>query len=220
MNRAITFFLLITASLMATSAGAANLYRYVNNEGITVLDRTIPPQFVPQGYSILNERGEVLKVVPRALTEEEKSVMRVAQQKLAEQAARDAELKRLYRTPDDVDQAMIAWVNRLNVEMSLANGHLTAKKGELAHLQSNAADVERAGNSVTPELMEQIHKVQNEIESSKLNIALISKRIDADIQMFELDKIRVVELTGILAKSTISVLQEREMRVPDFLLAK
>jgi len=57
MNRITTLTLLMAASLIATSAWAANLYRYVNNEGITVLDRTIPPQFVPKCYSILNERG-------------------------------------------------------------------------------------------------------------------------------------------------------------------
>ena len=218
MNRITALILLITASLMTTSASAATLYRYVNNEGVTVLDRTIPPEFVPQGYSILNERGEVLKVVPRALTEEEKAALRVEQQKLAEQAARDAELRRLYRTPDDVDHAMVAWVNRLNVEISLANGQLNAKKAELIVLQSAAADIERAGKPVTPELMEQIEKVEGDIEVSKLEITTILDRIDADIQMFELDKIRVSELSGIVAKPTIDVFKERDMRVPTFLL--
>lgn len=220
MNPLMALILLITASLVATSASAANLYRYVNNEGVTVLDRTIPPEFVPLGYSILNERGEVLKVVPRALTEEEKAALRVAQQKLADQAARDAELKRLYRTPDDVDQAMVAWVNRLNVEISLVNGQQNAKKAELIVLQSDAADIERAGKPVTPELMEQIDEVQGDIEAIKLEIATILERIDTDIQMFELDKIRVSELTGIVAKPTIDVFRERDMRVPTFLLEK
>jgi len=218
MNRITTLTLLMAASLIATSAWAANLYRYVNNEGITVLDRTIPPQFVPKGYSILNERGEVLKVVPRALNEEEKAALRLEQQRAADQAARDAELRRLYRTPDDVDQAMIAWVNRLYVEISLTNGQLSAKKGELSDLQSTAANVERSGKTVTPELMDQIHEVQADIEGRKADIQAIHDRIDADIQMFELDKIRVAEISGITAKSTVDVLKARDMRIPAFLL--
>ena len=47
------------------------LYRYVNEDGVTVIHYSIPPEYVHSGYEILNRDGSVFKVVPRSLTQEE-----------------------------------------------------------------------------------------------------------------------------------------------------
>ena len=52
-------------------SAAAELYRYKNEDGITVLDSHVPARYVKNGYTILSLDGRVLEVVPRALTEEE-----------------------------------------------------------------------------------------------------------------------------------------------------
>ena len=57
-----------------------------------VVDYTVPPEFVSRGYEVLNEEGKVIRVVPRALTEEENK-QRNAEQKQAESA--EAEERRL-----------------------------------------------------------------------------------------------------------------------------
>lgn len=219
MNRILITAIILTTTMISSSVWSATLYRYVDHEGVTVLNRTIPPEFVPLGYTILNERGEVLKVVPRALTDEEKAVLRAEEQRVADQKARDTELRRLYRVPEDVDQAMLAWINRLNVEISLKNSHLQAKKQELSDLQSTAADIERSGKSISDTLMAQIRAVQAEMADDKAEIEAIFTRIALDIKLFDLDKIRVSEMTGIEAKSTVLVLEEHQLAVPDFYTA-
>ena len=40
--------------LAATPAAAADLYRYINDEGNVVVDYTVPPEFVSRGYEVLN----------------------------------------------------------------------------------------------------------------------------------------------------------------------
>lgn len=179
----------------ATNLMAANLYRYIDENGTVVLDRTIPPHFVSKGYAILNEQGTVLKIVPPALTEKEKIAARAEQQRVAIQEARDKELLKLYRSPEDVDRAMLAWTSRLDVEISLKRNQLAIKRAELSDIQSEAADLERVGKTVTPEILARISEVQKEIETIESDIQLVQKRRKEDIFMFELDKARVTEIT-------------------------
>jgi len=192
MKRFILLSLIISSS---ANILAANLYRYIDESGTVVLDRTIPPELVSNGYVILNEQGTVLKIVSPALTEEEKAAARAEQQRVAIQEARDKELLKLYRSPDDVDRAMLAWTSRLDVEISLKKNQMAIKRSELADIQSEAADLERVGKPVTPEILARIAVVQAEIETINSDIEQVKKRRQEDIFMFELDKIRVTELT-------------------------
>ena len=58
---------------MASTAGAAELYRYINDKGVTVLDRSVPPQYVGRGYEVLDKDGRVKQVIPAALSPEERA---------------------------------------------------------------------------------------------------------------------------------------------------
>ena len=69
-------FVSLLLALPAT-AGGGTYYRYTNELGNTVVDDNVPPEHVKSGYEVLNEKGVVIKVVPRELSPEE-------QQRLAE----------------------------------------------------------------------------------------------------------------------------------------
>ena len=66
----------------------AELYKYTNEDGVTVLESHIPARYVKNGYSILSLDGRILEVVPRALTEKE---IRERDRKLKEQERLDAQ---------------------------------------------------------------------------------------------------------------------------------
>ena len=51
------------------SVTAAELYRYQNEAGVTVVDWVISTASVSSGYEILNESGQVVRVVPPAKTD-------------------------------------------------------------------------------------------------------------------------------------------------------
>ena len=64
------------------SVSSAELYRYTNAEGTVVIDHRIPPQYVAQGYEVLNDKGVVVRVVPRELTPEERELEQALAEKL------------------------------------------------------------------------------------------------------------------------------------------
>ena len=63
---------LLFAILLGACVGslmAAELYRYQNEAGITVVDWVIPAAYVSSGYEILNGSGRVVRAVPPEKTD-------------------------------------------------------------------------------------------------------------------------------------------------------
>ena len=58
---------------------AANIYRYYDNQGNLFHGSQVSPEFVKNGYEVLNEKGQVIQTVARALTEEEREAQALAQ---------------------------------------------------------------------------------------------------------------------------------------------
>ena len=89
--------------LLPQLASAADIYRYLNDKNLPVLDRQgVPPQFIEKGYQVLNEQGMVVKVVPPAPSAAERK--RMVEEKA--RASSDAQLMRLYSTQEDIDRAL------------------------------------------------------------------------------------------------------------------
>ena len=63
---------LLLLALLGASTVQAELYRYVSQHGVVVLDsQGVPPEYVGRGYEVLDQDGRVLRVVPPAPTAEE-----------------------------------------------------------------------------------------------------------------------------------------------------
>jgi hypothetical protein len=81
--------LLLISALFISQANAANLYKYKDDQGREITGSRVPAEFVKNGYQVLNERGQVIEVVQRTLTAEERAAQseQLEQQRLLEQAA-------------------------------------------------------------------------------------------------------------------------------------
>ena len=52
--------MLLLGVICPVMASAAELYRYVDERGVVVLDRHgVPPQHISRGYQVLNEQGRI-----------------------------------------------------------------------------------------------------------------------------------------------------------------
>ena len=51
---------MLLLGLLGATVAQAELYRYVDDKGVVVLDRHgVPPQFIGRGYEVLNDQGRV-----------------------------------------------------------------------------------------------------------------------------------------------------------------
>ena len=141
-------------SLMTPNALALEIYRYVNDKGVVVIDRQgVPPEFIAGGYEVLNEQGRVLRVVPPAPSLAERK--RLLEQQA--QAKADLQLLRLYSTPADVDRARERTLKEHDNAIEKAKSHLASLNLQQANVQRQAAEHERAGRKVPQNLLEQLN---------------------------------------------------------------
>lgn len=175
------------------AGGAVELYRYVNEKGITVIDRMgVPPQFIGKGYEVLNDQGRVIRVVPPAPTAAE-----IEQRKAdAARASSDTQLLRLYTSVDDVDRARDRKLSELDGLTSVAKGNLQSLKTQQANLQARAADQERAGRQVPDDLVAQLSNLRDEEQRLLQDIDRYQQLRQQSLATFASDRARLAQLLG------------------------
>ena len=180
-------------ALLPLGVGAAEMYRYKNDQGITVIDRQgVPSQFIGKGYEVLNEQGRVVRVVPAAPTPEEMQKLLVDR----ERAKSDTQLLRLYSAPEDVDRAASRKLAELDGLINIAKGNLQAVRLQQANLQKQAADQERAGRKVPDALVKQIASQRDEQVRLKREIDRHQAARKQVENSFAADRSRITELLG------------------------
>ncbi|BAN51259.1 DUF4124 domain-containing protein [Metapseudomonas resinovorans] len=174
-------------------AGATELYRYVDDKGVTVLDRQgVPPEFIGKGYEVLNEQGRVIRVIPPAPSREEMQRQLDAKAR----ASSDAQLLRLYTSVEDVDRALERKMAELDSLIGVARGNQQSLRTQQTNLQGQAAESERAGREVPSHLVEQIGNLRDQQKGIDQDIARYERDRAAAKAAFAADRARLAELLG------------------------
>ena len=185
---------LLLSVLLPALAGAGELYRYVNDKGVIVLDRQgVPPEYIGKGYDVLSDQGRVVRVVPPAPTAEERQRLQAQQA----QATSDAQLLRLYSSLDDVDRARERKLTELDGAVGAARGNLQSRRTQQANLQGQAAEQERAGRVVPESLLVQISNIKGEQESLLKDIERFEETRKQASAGFVADRARLAQLLGL-----------------------
>ncbi len=184
-------FVILLGFAVSAQAATKTVFRYKNNEGITVIDYKIPAEFAGKGYEIITTSGKVVKVVPPSLTKEE------AEQQKAEKAARDErmkadiELRRSYSSVADIDAAKERNLASLSANISILKANLESSRQELNSETARAASYERSGRKLPADLLKKIEGLQKKendlallIEQREEEYKLVSDKFDQDRQRF------------------------------------
>ena len=184
---------LLLLGMLGAMAAQAELYRYVDDKGVMVLDRHgVPPQYIGRGYEVLTDQGRVTRVVPPAPTAQERQRLLEAQAR----AGTDAQLLRLYASVEDVERAKARKLAELDSVLGITRGNLQSLRSQQANLQSQAANHERAGREVPAQLLSQIDNLRKEQASLQRDVQRYKQaRKQAEIS-FASERERVAELLG------------------------
>ncbi|HEY6132086.1 MAG TPA: hypothetical protein VIV27_08705 [Halioglobus sp.] len=200
---------------------AKPLYRYRNAQGNVVVGYQVPVDAVAGGYEILNDKGMVTQVVPRALTEEERKA-KDAEKKRDEEALAEQERLRKwdeslmlrYSTVADIEDAGHRALGDLQIRLSILKGNRRSLKQRVENYQAEAADTERAGRNVDVERLRTIETLQDEIATTEKDIVDRQKEMDileasfaADIERFKMLQ-DVVELRQRLSAKSAKTSEE------------
>lgn len=199
-----TFFytLLATALLVTSTFAWANnskvttkvYYRYVNDQGVKVLDSSIPPRYIRNGYEVVSLSGEILRVVDPAPSEAEaERITRERQMKL-EQDKADTLIRRRYSNLSDIEAVRKRSLLELQNNIDILQGNLTSTRMQIEQRQAQAAAAERSGREVSSDLLKGLTDLQEEERDIELQIKQRQMEYQSLSDKFDQDRRRFLEL--------------------------
>lgn len=194
--------LLISLLVSPVLVNATQFYRWIDENGNTVIQGYIPPEYVKKGYEVIDDRGNVIKQVAPEISETERRANEAARISSEMQQARDDELLKLYRSPTDVDRAMKTWLSRMDMEIRVKQNRIRIKQNEFDTLQERAASQEKAGKDVDSDLLAQMESIKREIQQFNAEISDVQARQEESRTAFMKDRKRMVTLWEIMNKKT------------------
>lgn len=196
--------LLVVLATYSLPAEAANIYRYIDRNGQTVFESRIPPEYAKNGYTILNDRGQVIQVVPPAPTAEELAAIEAAKaEELRKEEARrvqqkaDSLLVRLYRSPAEIARKRDDRLGLLDVQTMALDVSIGKADTEIAHLQQIVTNDRNAGKEPSAEIVEQLRVQEEEKARMVLQLTRIEEERALANAEAERDIKRLSELLGL-----------------------
>jgi hypothetical protein len=185
-------------ALCAAFVTEAGTYRYVDEDGTVHYTDVIPPTEIGRGHTEISESGMRMKTVPPAKTmsevieEQELARLRDQQERLIEQQrASDRVLLHSFRSEDDLLMARDGKLAAIDVIIQLSRNSIRRHQERLAALQTEAANLERAGKTVPARLKDSIAKTDHSIQDTLTVIAEreaqkreLSRSFELDLQRF------------------------------------
>lgn len=162
-------------------------YRYLNKDGVKVLNRSIPPEYAQHGYEVLNASGQVIKVVPPRRSDGE-IAQEVAKEQLLEKYA---ELSRRYSSLDDIESAKLRRLKNIETNISILRGNISGLNTQIENLMSKAAEQERAGKDVSQRVLQSLEDARAELSVAEGIMAnrtaeykKVADKFDSDVVLF------------------------------------
>ncbi len=149
------------------SANAA-LFRYTNDQGQTVLDDTMPAEFVHKGYEILDDSGRLVETVPATVVKTEKTPHVNPQEVLEQEANRlrdDVILLTSYSTVEEIEQHRERKRGELEKQISFVALERSNLQKTYNAVQAQAADYERRGQAVPENLLARLTEYEQGLET-------------------------------------------------------
>jgi len=190
--------LLVCVGAMQAFATQGQYYRFENEEGVTVIASSIPPNLVYKGYSIVREDGTVVKKVAPQLTpaEVEKRDRELAEQKKREQDGEaqrhhDEDLVKLYASPHDVEEARDRKLVSIQAAIAQNTSNIQQLKLKKERFETEAAARERDGQPPSPDILDNLKILDTQIADKERDVTARQQELQRTKDQFQLDLDRV-----------------------------
>ncbi|MGM8225305.1 hypothetical protein ACSV5M_01895 [Cellvibrio sp. ARAG 10.3] len=184
----------ISAAYAADAPGRV-YYRYVNEEGVKVINATIPPEYVSKGYEVVSLNGEVIRVVEPSPTGEEAERAAEERKLRKQQEKADKLLRRRYSSVADIEAAKTRNLQELQGNISILTSNLSNVQAQIVAQQEQAASIERSGRAVGEDLLKNLAALQAEERDIKLQIKQREREYQAASDKFDQDMKRFEEIS-------------------------
>ncbi len=195
----ITFLTSVTILSASATYGAEApgrvYYRYINEDGVKVINATIPPEYVSKGYEVVSLNGEVIRVVEPSPTGEEAKRAAEERKLRKQQEKADKLLRRRYSSVADIEAAKTRNLQELQGNISILTSNLSNVRSQIVTQQEQAASIERSGRAVGDDLLRNLANLQAEERDIQMQIKQREREYQAASDKFDQDMKRFAEIS-------------------------
>ena len=191
---AVAIFIVTTTATL--DASAARLYRYKDAAGGAVIASSVPNDRVKYGYQVIDETGRVMQEVKPQRTPEQAAQYLA---KIKSDQQREEEIRRinlLYGSEADITLALDKALD--SIDKSLANTQANKRQleSQLQRLETQAARIERAGTDPSPEMINNIRTLGEQIGNLEAEEAQRIAQKDVERRRHAKDRKLFLEVHG------------------------
>lgn len=175
-------------------------YRWHDAQGGLHYSDSIPPEAVPLGYDIVDGNGLLVRHVDREKTPAERAAAEAAAAKAAAakraadaQALADRQLLAAYPNEAELREAHQAKLAQMQQSIDTTQSNLRNQEQNLTELLAHAADLERSGKPVPPELRKRLADQRESVADERNEVARLqserqdmAKQLDAELQRYRM----------------------------------
>ena len=175
--------LTVIALFAVTFSTQAAMKCWKNKENIRECGHSVPQEYSQKRIEILNKKGSVARVIPRARTPEEQvefkrqqKIKKAKQQEKAAKKRQDTILLQTYTTEKDLQLARKQNIRAIESIIKITDSNTKTLKANLAILEKRAADAERNSEQPSETLVKEMSSLNTQIKD---NQDFINKKIEA-----------------------------------------
>ena len=183
---------------LADAVGAAKIFKWVDEKGVTHYGESIPPEYKDQAATEMSKHGLTVRKLDAAATgnearkaAEEKAIKdREEKQRAFEQRRRDMALMNTYTSAREIDehrertlQVPIQTLKGLEPRLKKAKDRLTSLQSQAAALTAKGKSAEALDQDIADEQVE-IQNIKADMDRSQAQIEAIKLKFDADKKRF------------------------------------
>lgn len=177
-----------------SSSGETLYYRYLNEQGVRVINHTLPPKFAQGGYELVTASGNVEKVVEAALSGEDAKLLEEKRLRDTELALWDKELRRRYSSVRDIEAAKGRKLAEVDGNLAILDSNVRNLRKQIADQHARAANTERSGRKVSAAVIKTLAALEKEMANTRNKIEQRRALREAIIEKFakDADRFRVI----------------------------
>lgn len=174
---------LLVAMLVPGVANAAKLYRYKDNDDGWVIASSVPNDRVKNGYEVVDETGRLLEEVApqRSPAEAKQYIAALEAEQVRDEAIRRINL--LYGSESDIDYALKKALLSIDNSMANSTANMRQLKAQRQRLETQAARIQRAGNTLSDDMVTNITALSQQISNLQLEM-------DRRIEQKDVERVR------------------------------
>lgn len=164
---------LLLAGLFFTSQAQAQfLYRWINENGTKEYSHAISNDMVSLGYDVLDgQTMQLIRIVEPQLSEQEYAAKLEREREVAECRRALRRVMTLYQSLEDIDQAELQMLKSMDSRIANAQANLALAENQKLELEREAANKDRAGELLQSAFINNIARVDVQIDAQRREIA-------------------------------------------------